>query len=241
MPTTGDSGMFVVMPDLPKPGVACDPWQDMCPAGQKCKPYSFGLELGYSEASCVPIADPSTPTGAACEAPMSSYTDECERGATCHGFYLPPESLRCHPLCTGSAADPMCADSCSRCIALIGEGIAGVCFLTCDPRASDCPEGQACVALVDSPQFLCSPGPGLGAAGESCAGVDACAEGMACVDSTLVPGCMGDKCCAPVCDLGGADTCAAALPGTACAPWPVSGPDFDAACLPAGLGLCAAV
>src|SRR5690242_19907272 len=40
-PTTGGSMNFVPSPDLPAPGFACDPWQDTCPEGQKCKPQSL--------------------------------------------------------------------------------------------------------------------------------------------------------------------------------------------------------
>lgn len=172
---------------------------------------------------------------------MWSFIDECERGATCFGFQLEAGNGRCHPLCSGSVADPMCADSCSQCVAVLWPGVAGVCFLACDPRAPNCAEGQICVALPDAPRFLCAAEPGMSAAGESCAAMTECAEGTACISAALVPGCVGDKCCAPVCDLAGADTCAAALPGTVCGPWPVSGPDFEASCLPAGLGLCAAL
>ncbi|MBZ5708166.1 hypothetical protein [Nannocystis pusilla] len=235
-PTSSDSGNFVVMPDLPTPGAACDPWQDTCPEGQKCKPYSegFGPWVG---ASCVPVADPAVPIGEPCEAQELSIIDECERGAVCHGF-LTAEGLRCHEICSGSLMEPSCSDECSHCVS--NGGFAGVCLFPCDPRASDCPQGQSCQIQVDWPRFVCGLGPGPGAAGEACTSPGGCSAGTACAAAALVPGCTDARCCAPVCDLDGPDTCPAALPGTACGPWPESGPEFQGACLPAGLGLCTA-
>lgn len=236
VPTSSESGNFVNMPDLPTPGAPCDPWQDSCPPGQKCKPYSDDLGP-WAAASCVPIADPPTPTGGACVDAEWSITDDCERGAVCQGF-IQEEGLRCHELCSGSLVEPTCSDACSWCFS--NGGFAGVCLFPCDPRTPSCPEGQSCQILVGAPRFECGPGPGPGAAGESCDSEGYCTEGTACVDAALVPNCAGDRCCAPVCDLDAPDSCPAALPGTVCAPWPVSGPEFEANCLPAGLGLCAA-
>lgn len=236
-PTTSDTAGFVAMPDLPTPGEACDPWQDTCPAGQKCKPYAegFGPWIG---ASCVPVADPSTPTGGACEAAELSFTDECEGGAVCHGFLGDEESRRCHEICGGSLAQPTCSAACSRCVS--NGGFAGVCLFPCDPRASDCPPGQTCQVLVEAPRLLCGVGPGPSTAGEVCESPGWCTEGTACADAALVPGCADAKCCTPVCDLDAPDTCAQTLPGTTCSPWPANTPDFEASCLPAGLGLCTA-
>lgn len=234
-PTSEDSGNFVGSPDLPAPGLPCDPWQESCPAGQKCKPRAAG-QGPWVEANCVAVADPPTPTGGACVEPEWSYADECERGAVCHGFLGDEPGRRCHGLCSGSPTEPACTDACSWCFAN-GE-VAGVCLLPCDPREHECPEGQSCHVLADAPRFLCTPGPGSSAVGEACAGPDSCAEGTACVDAALVQNCAGDTCCAAVCDLDGPETCAATLPATTCAPWPVKGQDFEPSCLPDGLGLC---
>lgn len=238
-PTTGGSLDFVPSPDLPAPGVACDPWQDTCPEGQKCKPKA--LPIGpWGDASCVPVAEPATPVGGACEAAEWEPTDACGRGAVCHGFFgEDEEGRRCHALCGGSPEAPTCSDACATCFA--NGTVAGVCLFPCDPRAPTCPAGQRCQIAADRPRFACGPGGGPSLAGETCASPGFCSEGTACVAAALVPGCAGDLCCAPVCDLDGPDTCGAALPGTTCAPWPVSSPDFDDACLPAGLGLCSAI
>ncbi|PCC75648.1 hypothetical protein SAMN02745121_00188 [Nannocystis exedens] len=236
--TTGGSLNFAQQPDLPAPGVACDPWQDTCPEGQKCKPFAqnFGPWAG---ASCVPVAEPPTPVGGACEEAEWAITDACERGAVCHGFLGDDEQgRRCHELCAGTPTEPTCADACSTCFK--NGAVAGVCLFPCDPRAPACPAGQVCQIAADLPRFACGPGGRPSPAGEPCTSPGTCAEGTACVAAALVPGCAGDTCCAPVCDLEGPDVCAGALPGTTCAPWPVSSPDFDDACLPAGLGLCSA-
>ncbi|MFY0531175.1 hypothetical protein [Nannocystis pusilla] len=223
-------------PDLP--GIACDPWQDTCPEGQKCKPAA--LILGpWDAASCVPVAEPATPVGGACEAAEWDLTDTCERGAVCHGFLgEDEEGRRCHELCGGfwrRRRAPTPARSAferrvRRCVPV-----------PLRPRAPACPTGQRCQIAADRPRFACGPGGDQSLAGEPCASPGFCSEGTACVAAALVPGCAGELCCAPVCDLEGPDTCGAALPGTMCAPWPVSSPDFDDACLPAALGLCSAI
>ncbi|MDC0719999.1 hypothetical protein [Nannocystis bainbridge] len=238
-PTAGDSMNFAVGLDLPQPGVACDPWQDDCPAGLKCKPYAEGLGP-WTDASCVPIADPSTPTGEACLEAEWSVVDTCERGAVCHGYLGDQEEgRRCQEVCAGSPADPSCSDACSFCT--MNGTVAGVCMLRCDPRSPSCPAGQRCLIEPTLPRFACGPGGELSAAGEPCVSPDYCKEGTACVDAALVPGCVEAQCCAPVCDLAGADACPTALPGTTCAPWPVSGPEFEGECLPPDLGLCSAM
>lgn len=233
--TSSGSGNFVEMPDLPAPGAPCDPWQDSCPPGQKCKPVADGLGP-WIEAGCVPIGDAPMPTGETCLEPEWSITDECERGAVCHGFLGPEGGRRCHQLCAGSIADPSCTDPCSWCSV---NGIAGVCLFTCDPRAPQCPDGQSCQVLATAPRFVCALGQGSSAAGDSCVSSGHCIEGTACVDAAFVPNCAGNKCCAPVCDLNGPDDCGTALPGTTCATWPGGG-DFEASCVPSGLGLCSA-
>ncbi|MCY0985669.1 hypothetical protein OV203_00905 [Nannocystis sp. ILAH1] len=235
-PTTGGSMNFVPSPDLPAP---CDPWQDTCPEGQKCKPEA--LIIGpWGDARCVPVAEPATPVGGACEAAEWDPIDTCERGAVCHGFLgEDEEGRRCHEICGGSPQAPTCSDACAICFA--NGAVAGVCLFPCDPRAPTCPTGQGCQIAAELPRFACTPHGGQSLAGEPCESSGFCSEGTACVAAALVPGCADDLCCTPVCDLGSPDTCGAALPGTSCAPWPVSSPEFDDACLPAGLGLCSAL
>ena len=236
----GSSGAenFLSMPDLPASGAACDPWHDSCPAGQKCRP--LALTPGpWTEAKCVPINEPPTPTGGTCMDFEWEATDECEQGAACFGFFGDEGGRRCHEVCSGSATEPTCSDACSFC-SVIGDGVAGVCLFSCDPRAPACPEGQSCYSLAEAPRFMCALGTGPSAAGESCTTSSDCTQGTACVEAALVPGCSNSKCCAPVCDLSEPDLCAKALPGTACALWPVSGPDFEPSCVPPKLGLCSA-
>jgi hypothetical protein len=238
-PTSADSadtGSFVSMPDLPPTPVACDPWQDTCPRGQKCKPFRDG----EWKAVCADIDEEPKGVGEACSMGTSTPFDDCPDGTMCFDFLGAEEGLRCTPLCEGTPDDWSCADVCSGCVRL-QVGFFGVCPARCNPLVGGCPGDQICTAFVAEPRFFCFPeGDGLVGPGEVCATPPQCQEGLACVPADMLPSCDGPFCCTPVCDQGQPDTCGAALSGTVCSPWPVLQPDFHAECLAPGLGLCRA-
>lgn len=235
--TGGENGSdnFLRPPDMGGPGPECDPWQDACPDGQKCKPYG-----DWDGAHCVEVVPSAGGAGEPCESPEWSLGDECDRGTMCFD-YGQGSDLRCLSLCQGSSEAWACPDECSNC-SDFGNGLFGVCSLTCDPRAPACPNAQACIGIPSLPRFLCLPvggEPPKVKPGQPCpAGQAACQEGAVCVSASLVPGCAAESCCASVCDLKGQDSCIDSLAGTACSPWPFEGPEFEAQCLPPDLGLC---
>lgn len=232
---SADPQDFVMMPDLPPP-VACDPWNDTCPRGQKCKPND---KDGW-QAVCADIDDDPAGIGEACESDELASFDDCPDGTMCFGFDKGPDSLRCTPLCEGTPEASSCADACSGCIKY-EDGFFGVCPVRCNPLADDCPAGLGCVTYVFEPRFFCFPPPqDVQGAGEPCPSPLSCEAGTACLPANMLPSCAGDSCCTPVCDRTQPDLCDAAYPGTACAAWPTVNPDFHAECLPPEQGLCMA-
>ncbi len=83
-----------------------------------------------------------------------------------------------------------------------------LCLPLCDPLASDCDVGSACVP--DDNGFVCVPdasGPG-GAVGEPCEFINTCDPGTFCAASGVLNGCAAAACCAEFCDVEGLDDCA---------------------------------
>lgn len=232
--STGTAG-FVAMPDLPSL-VACDPWDDTCPRGQKCKPYHDGKW----KAVCADIDENPAGIGEVCHKNEITTFDDCPDGAMCFAFRTSDENLRCTPLCEGTPDEASCADVCSACLKFESQ-LFGVCPVRCDPLAEDCPEDLICAIYVFEPRFFCTSSiQGLLDAGEPCMTPFQCKSGTACLPADMLPSCAGENCCTPVCDLTQSDSCDAAYPGTVCAPWPTVNPDFHAECLSPGLGLCMA-
>jgi len=228
-----DSGAFALMPDLP-PVAACDVWNDTCPRGQKCVPYAGPME----NPGCVDVVDDPIGLNEPCDS--TAPVDACEPGTLCYGFAQGGDAGRCLATCEGGPDDASCADACSNCFINGGKDF-GTCPVQCDPRAPDCPEHLSCVAFVFQPNFLCAAADQATIpAGMSCMNSFRCQMGTTCTPAMFLPACDGDNCCAPVCDLKGPDTCAGSLPGAVCKPWPTWYPEFNASCLPDGLGLCGA-
>lgn len=224
-----------MMPDLPPP-VACDPWNDTCPPGQKCKPNDRD---GW-QAVCADIDEDPAGVGEACESDELTLFDDCPDGTMCFGFLQGQDSLRCTPLCEGTPEASSCADVCSGCLKYENK-LFGVCPVRCNPLADDCPADLGCTTYVFDPRFFCSPfARGAPGAGAPCMDPFDCESGTACLPANMLPSCGGENCCAPVCDLSQPDPCDAAYPGTVCAAWPTVNPDFHAECLPPDLGLCMA-
>lgn len=230
-----ETANFTMMPDLPPP-VACDPWNDTCPRGQKCKPYD---KDGGWKAVCAELDEQPSGVGEACDEGEVNAFDDCPEGTMCYGFWTGQKGLRCTPLCEGTPDDSSCADVCSGCLKY-QDGLFGVCPVRCNPLTGDCPEGLACTVYVGEPRLFCYPPSKSLGPGEPCEGPFDCGPGTACLWKDMLPSCAGESCCTPVCDLTLPDSCGTAYPETVCAPWPTVNPDFHAECLPPGLGLCMA-
>ncbi len=181
---------------------SCDLWLQDCADGQKCTPWASDGSNSWNDTKCVEVAPNPHKPGEPCKAEGSGVSgiDDCELGAMC--WDLDPDTLigTCIGLCDGSPRAPTCAEPKTFC-AVSGEGVLILCLPTCDPLASDCPEGQVCVHDGQD-QFACATG-FPGAVGAPCEFINTCDPGLACVASSLVPDCdpAATGCCSPYCSL----------------------------------------
>lgn len=222
-PDTGlDSADFLIEYDVARP-IECDLWNDDCPRGEKCMPWANDGGNAWNSTRCSPVDEDPHEVGEPCtveESPVSGI-DDCVANAMCWNVDTETNMGTCVGFCTGSRAQPLCPDgsSCS----LTGDGVLILCIPTCNPLASDCPDGQGCYPYI-SGEFACflDESQFEGWPGAACEYINACQPGLFCADGQLVPGCASTGCCAPYCDRsdGMADaTCDAALPGTTCTAW----------------------
>lgn len=184
----------------------CDPWQQDCPADQKCTHYnSMGLASDVDATKCVPLPPTPIPTGGLCTATggFGAGDDDCGRGDFCY-FINGDETGVCIPLCEGSAGASMCPDG-SFCSHGLGAELY-LCLPACDPFAQDCLEGANCSPQADG--FVCA----LDTSGEGgqiydpCGAANGCDPGLMCAAPTSAPDCAvtGDGCCLPLCAVNGA-------------------------------------
>ncbi|HEY0137316.1 MAG TPA: hypothetical protein VGB85_24705, partial [Nannocystis sp.] len=132
-----------------EPMVACDPWLQDCPEGEKCTHYNtMGDNTVVDATKCVPLPAMPVPTGGGCTATggFGAGDDDCGRGDFC--YFLDGDELGvCVPLCMGSAASPSCPDGsfCSH-----GLGVAlDLCLPACDAFEQNCLEGANCTPQED--------------------------------------------------------------------------------------------
>jgi hypothetical protein len=231
-----DSGCSFLCPPDGQNTHECSVWEQNCPAGEKCMPYSADGSPTWNGTRCSPLdPDPDAP-GESCTVEGSgvSGVDSCDGTSMC--WYVDADTLEgtCVSFCTGSEANPMCPDACQDCT-LTAEGVLTICLSVCDPFTTDCGEGFGCYLGGDT--LFCGPdisGDG-GAPGEACEFSNECDPGTMCVNGDVIPECDGSGCCTPYC-LVGDDTPCAALPGTECVQLFEVPPS---PCTPENLGACA--
>ena len=163
--TTEDDGGFIVDYDT-NHVPPCDAFENDCPRGFKCMPYSIDGGDTWNALACFPIADDPVGVGEVCEIEGNGVTgvDNCVAGAMC--WDVDPRTLEgtCVAMCSGSEANPICTDPCTVCVG----NAFGLCLHKCDPVAQDCARGQACYAFNDT--FACAPDASgeVGVAGDPC-------------------------------------------------------------------------
>jgi hypothetical protein len=182
-----------------EPGIECNPVElDACPAGSKCT----ALQVGGRRDQYRCVDDPGgLAPGESCQPDVLGGVDGCPAGTACVAGDT-ESAGRCVTLCLepadcgGGECIPGRVDALPHCAA------------RCDPLADGCPEGFECRRLGDD--FVCQlPSvDDVGGEGAPCASTaDAgCAARFTCVGS-VVPGCPGPTCCAPLCSLAAADVC----------------------------------
>jgi hypothetical protein len=207
------------------PTLECDVFAQDCPLGEKCMPWANDGGSAWNATRCSPLDPSPALPGEPCVAEGSgvSGTDDCAVASMC--WDVDPDTLEgvCVAFCTGTAADPMCADPTTVCLTA-NDGVLALCLPVCDPIVQDCIDDQACYPA--NTDFVCVPdasGPDLGAYGDPCEYINACDPGLFCASSEVVPGCAGAVgCCSEFCDLTAADAnaqCSGVVEGQECTPW----------------------
>jgi hypothetical protein len=207
------SATFITRPDGGVCSCECDVWAQDCPRGAKCTAWANDGGDTWNSVRCSDLDPTPMPVGASCvaqDSPVSGF-DDCDLGAFC--WDVDPVTLEgtCVPLCTGSEANPMCADGSSCYYAF--DGVLNLCLPSCDPLAPNCSEDEVCASEgygVFFSLFVCLPTPRFEpqALGESCAeDFLVCDDGLACVEPEHVPGCAGLGCCTLVGELSQMPLC----------------------------------
>ena len=180
--------------------LACDPYAQDCPPGQKCAPYAVGGSA-WNATKCVDITGDGAP-GDPCTAPGGGFDgpDDCALGAFCWDVGVDNQGT-CVRQCSGSIDDPFCPPGYQCHIA--SEAAIALCLTGCDPLAEDCPN-SICVPNGDG--FICA-GDASAEAGQTndpCEFINSCDPGLACLDpASASSACdlQAPGCCQPFCAL----------------------------------------
>jgi hypothetical protein len=199
-------------PDLFE-SLACDPFAQDCPPGQKCAPYAQGGSA-WNATKCVDVTGDGGP-GDPCTAPEggTSGIDDCGPGWFCWEVAVDDQGY-CVALCTGSIEAPACEVG-YQC-AFFGD--APLCLIRCDPLMQIC-LGETCLPYEDG--FICvgDESGDAGQANDPCAVFNACDPGLVCLPpETASSACdlQAFGCCQPYCQLPDG-TCP--NPDQQCLPW----------------------
>ena len=190
----------------------CSIFAQDCPAGQKCMPYSKYGGSAWDASQCSDVARSPDLPGESCEALGGAVSghDTCSAESMCWDV----DSETNIGVCALFCGEPWTFD-CPYGFECLTNGdlTIAVCLPNCDPLTDDCPRGETCAP--DPFIFECTLG-GVGESGSECE-ISIDCSGLACVDKAHVPGCVGERCCTPWCDLNDAAMCPGE--GQTCTPW----------------------
>lgn len=195
------------------PPPECDPFNQDCPEGEKCVPYSSTGE-NWDANQCALVSgegqagDPCIYWGTATGA------DDCDESHLCWNAQDDGEQLAgtCMPPCSGAFDDPVCPPGSSCLIA--NDGSISVCVPSCDPLDQDCGAGEAC--MWSGTDFVCMVPSEDATLDEACGFANDCSAGQLCVREQALPDCEAFGCCAELCSL---DEPQCASPGLECVPF----------------------
>lgn len=207
--SSSDDGAFIIDDDaMSRCDPECDKFEQDCPAGQKCMPYSCDGGSNWNSDKCVPVMENPAKVGEACFVVGNgvSGVDNCEAGAMC--WDTDAEGIGyCIAMCTGSIYEPMCIAG-TDCI-VTAEASLILCLPICDPTSGICASEDVCAWT--GAWFDCVPDESgdEGQAHDVCAGVDTCDPGLVCAMSSAAVECDVNMpgCCEPFCDLDDAFEC----------------------------------
>ncbi len=205
---TGETGvMFIPDPDGGG-ALACDPWLQDCPEGEKCAAWAADGGNSWNATKCVPVIGDGQP-GEPCSTVGGgvSGNDDCAKGAMC--WEVSAENVGvCVALCTGSWNDPTCAGK-FDCWHLNSEGSVNICLPACDALLQDCPGGDLCLPIDDTFVCVLDASGDEGQAFDPCEFANACDPGLVCAGSASASECdpMATGCCVPMCSISGMMVC----------------------------------
>ena len=185
----------------------CSPFEQDCPEGYKCNPFSNGGSGTWNDLQCVPVDPMPDGFGEPCtvqEYPTSGV-DSCDVGALCIVDDVEALTGECIELCGGSPEEPTCEQPEAQCV-ISAEGSIAPCRLPCDPLGEECDADEVCVPTHQF--FTCLPDASEegGAFGDSCKWTNGCNEGLGCfapLEGICADGAPG--CCLPYCSLAAPD------------------------------------
>lgn len=216
----------------------CDPYAQDCAEGFRCVPWANDGGNNWNATRCSPLdADPDL-LGDPCTVEGSGVSglDSCDTGLMCFGVDGDTNIGECIALCVCGPETPQCAEAASACSVSNG-GSLPICLSPCDPLTQNsCDDGSGCYPVDNT--FVCAPDASgdLDGQGDTCANINACDPGLACVNPAAAPDCPAGAvgCCTAFCDLDGIDDCPAL---SECQAWFAEGmelPGFE------NIGFCTA-
>lgn len=192
----------------------CDPFEQDCPDGEKCVPYSHTDGGDFDGNKCVPVLGDQAPGEPCSYGGTAAATDDCDAHSGCSNVHEVDGELvgTCNAFCMGTADDPVCPPdtSCTICSA----GCPNYCVFACDPVAQDCDPGLGCYWA--SYGFECLFPTESIPLGQPCGFINDCAVGLVCLTAEVVPGCDGSACCGQWCNHNLGDAQCESMPGTVC-------------------------
>jgi hypothetical protein len=232
--TTGEPGCASTSPAMVGD---CDPYAQDCPAGEKCLPYATMGGPAADSTRCSPVPAMPAQYGEHCVVSSrgASGQDSCDVGLVCSLVDAATLEGTCRELCKCGPNEGQCFEAPADC-GIFNGGALPICLPHCDPLVPICGATETCVPTRLSAFPVCAADASgdAGVALDVCEFVNACDPGLWCLPAAFVPGCMGDACCTPVCDLEAPDCTAVA--GTGCEPWYAAGEAPDRAL--ERLGVC---
>lgn len=206
--TSSSGGSFIQTPDALCSVSQCDVWAQDCGDGEKCVPYSStgdGTFGGCSDSRCSELDPDPRAVGETCtiaDGPWSGV-DDCDISAFCWNVDPDTNQGVCVAMCAGSEANPACEDEALSCFQYAGTSVIA-CVPSCDALAPECPPAMTCAMSIANDYAPLCISQSLDVptgTGTDCHFALGCGSGFACVAADSVPGCAGDSCCTPVCDL----------------------------------------
>lgn len=197
--------------------LACDPYAQDCPPGQKCAPYAVGGSA-WNATKCVDITGDGAPNDP-CIAPEGGAAglDDCARGSFCWDVDK-NNAGTCVAQCSGSVMDPLCPAW--HLCTMFADGALAICLPICDPLTDDC--GVVAVCAFNGYAFACmfDLSGDQGQTNDPCEDPSACDDGLTCLDAASASlACdpqSASGCCQPLCALPDG---ACPNPDQQCKPW----------------------